>query len=153
MSLGIDLAALKRQTILGIRSGKVALSARLDEEAKRKLEKEEEARKRAEVILNDLPVNCKSAAEKGLDKAFVLRLEYGFDYHHPPGVDSRVLRPEWLRGAAAIVYATCDEMGLHPVIRWGHDGQGVKDWFDLLVDISQVDKRDSPPDINQEPGG
>jgi hypothetical protein len=99
---------------------------RIAEENKKKREN------RAATILAEIPAKAREAAVKGSCSVAIMRLEYP-EFDKPSGTHFALCEPQWLKGAAKIVWDHCVEANLKPRLEHWHDGVGIHESFDIIV--------------------
>jgi hypothetical protein len=125
---------LRRMTQRAIAEG------RRQREAELRLQREKEDRERreqqlkAQGIIEQIPDRARAEAKNGRDYAVIMGLRNGTDYGIPSNRDRwDALRPEWLKGAAAIVWEHCVYATLAPTLDYWHDGQGMDFGFNIVI--------------------
>lgn len=129
----IDVNVLRRLTEAAIQKGKE------EAERQKQIQLEEERRQkemeelRAKGIIAQIPHRAKTEAIAGRSHAIVMGIAYS-DYNKPRGNNEwNICRPEWLVGAAKIVWDYCVGANLKPTLEFWHDGVGIKSGFNIVI--------------------
>ena len=117
----LDPANLRARTEAAVAKGKVkqdleAQRRQLDEARRR-----DDERRKAERILEDIPLAAEAAANAGKNRVVIMRGTSMAETEHS------------LRGAAKLVFDECKRAGLDIAVEFDHDGIGYESWLNLVL--------------------
>lgn len=88
-------------------------------------------RLKAKLIVRQIPSRAKTEARLGRSFALLMSLKES-DYVRPPESRADVCKPEWLKGAAALVWAECERAKINPSIQYWYADEGLRGGFNIV---------------------
>jgi hypothetical protein len=132
-----DFIVKLRQLVKDSKEAKIALGYQALSLTPHQIEIQQQA---AQPIISKLKERAEKEAAKGKTSMLVMKLDYGDQQFERPPFDSKKphqYSPYNLAIKARTVYDYCaNELGITPTITWQHDGVGMEDWYEMIIDWS-----------------
>ena len=125
----MNVNKLRELTAQAVVRGKELAEKKQEIKARAEEVKDRADQHRARFYIEKIPARAERAARKGLSSVVVMNLTYDKDYTYRASPN----HPDFLKGAARIVYDHCMEAGLAPLVTQWDDGVGMKSGYQIEI--------------------